>query len=286
MASLVLHPVTDQQLRSFEDESTHAVLLTGPIGSGKGTVARQLAAHLLQIKDNHLVDFPYFKLISPVDDKAITIEAVRELERFNSLKVPGDKLISRLIIIEDAHKLGREAQNALLKTLEEPPVGTVLILTATSSEALLPTIRSRVAVIDIKRPGRLQQAAFFAGEDHSEAAIQRALSVSGGLPGLVSALLNNTEHPLLPATEAARRLLGQSTYERLTTIDELAKQRGLALDTMFILQQMAHVSLQQAEGSAADRWQKVLTGSYKAAEALAGSAQPKLVLTALMLNLS
>jgi hypothetical protein len=100
----------------------------------------------------------------------------------------------------------------------------------------------------------------------------------------MSALLEQTEHPLLFATQQARQLLSQSAYERLLSVDELSKQRQLALDTMFILQQMAHVSLQSAAGETADKWQAVQAASYQAAEALAASAQPKLALANLMLS--
>jgi hypothetical protein len=99
------------------------------------------------------------------------------------------------------------------------------------------------------------------------------------------ALLEQTDHPLLLATERARQLLSQSTYERLLTVDELAKQPTLALDITFILRQMAHVRLQTATGAAAAKWQAVLAAAYQAAEALAASAQPKLALTNLMLCL-
>ena len=116
-------------------------------------------------------------------------------------------------------------------------------------------------------------------------AISKAYSISGGLPGLMHALLNESEHPLLEATEKARQLLSQTAYERLAMVDALAKDRALAMDVAMILQQMARISLQTATGQAAKKWQSVLEAGYEAAEALAASAQPKLALTKLMLSL-
>jgi hypothetical protein len=98
------------------------------------------------------------------------------------------------------------------------------------------------------------------------------------------ALLDNEDHPLKPAIELARELLQQSSYERLARVDELTKQKELTQDTLEVLQHMAELSLQQAEGRAALRWQHILKASYEASEALANSGQPKLVLTQLMLN--
>jgi len=99
------------------------------------------------------------------------------------------------------------------------------------------------------------------------------------------ALLYESEHPLLLATDHARRLLSQSAYERLTMVDELAKQKMLAIDICAILQHMAHLSLQTASGPVAKRWESVLKAAYEAGESLSVSAQPKLVLTKLMLSL-
>jgi hypothetical protein len=256
-------------------------LVVGPAGSGKRTVAQTLAERVLQIAE--LNSYPYQRLVTAENGSSIGIEAVRELEKFVSLKVPGDKTYNRVIIIEDAHLLTLEAQNALLKTLEEPPTGTLVMLTASHEQALLPTIRSRAQKLVVNRPERVAVEDYFA--EYEPESVRRAYAISGGLPGLMRALLDESEHPLRLATERARQLLSQPAYERLLSVDELSKQRELAVNICFILQQMAHVSLQTASGAAAKKWQTILRVAYQASESLANSAQPKLVLTNLMLNL-
>ena len=84
----------------------------------------------------------------------------------------------------------------------------------------------------------------------------------------MNALLEEDEHPLKLATEQARQLLSQPLYERLITIDALSKDKLLAADTVGILQRMARISLQNATGQAAKRWQSILAASYQATEAL------------------
>jgi hypothetical protein len=283
MKELLLHPTTRRQLEAFTTAPSHAVLLIGPSGSGKQAVANSLAETVLDLPAGSLGDYPY-QLSVTAADQAVGIEAVRAVERFLSLKVPRQTAYNRAIIIGGAKGITLEAQNALLKTLEEPPAGGLIILTTDHEQALLPTIRSRAQAIALKRPGRDAIEAHFRARNFAEPAIKQAYAISGGLPGLMSALLEQTEHPLLLATERARQLLSQSTYERLLTVDDLAKQRPLALDIAFILQQMAHLSLQTATGAAANKWQAVLTASYQAADALEHSAQPKLALTKLMLS--
>jgi replication-associated recombination protein RarA len=280
MAELVLHPATARQLESFVSSPGHAVVLIGPTGSGKRSLAYKTASHIL---GSDFENYAYKLIISSQNGTSIGIEAVRELEQFLSLKVPGQRAINRIIIIEDAHQLTTEAQNALLKTLEEPPKGSLLLLTASHEQALLPTIRSRVSAINVTRPDKPALRNAFSEADERQ--FNQAYAISGGLPGLLHALISETEHPLLQATETARALLQQNSYERLLRVDELSKQRQLALDVTFIMQQMAHVSLQSATEKTAQRWRNILEKSYAASEALSTSAQPKLVLTNLMLNL-
>jgi hypothetical protein len=261
-------------------------MLTGPTGSGKYTLAIRMAEAILRLPADGFVSHPYGLTIGPEEaGKAIGIESVRNLERFTSLKVPGKSAYDRVIVIDGAHLMTLEAQNALLKLLEEPPEGTVIILTVNHEQTMLPTIRSRAQSIPVGRLGRSDLERHFMGREFDAEAISRAYSISGGLPGLMHALLYESEHPLLLATDYARRLLSQSAYERLTMVDELAKQKMLAIDICAILQHMAHLSLQTASGPVAKRWESVLKAAYEAGESLSVSAQPKLVLTKLMLSL-
>jgi DNA polymerase-3 subunit delta' len=71
----------------------------------------------------------------------IKISSIRDIKRFLSINY--DEIPHKLILIEDAHLMGREAQNALLKSLEEPPQGVIFILISEKPEILLPTIKSR-----------------------------------------------------------------------------------------------------------------------------------------------
>lgn len=285
MKQLVLSPHTRDQIEAFTAKPAHALLLTGPTGSGKYSLARLLAEEVLRLQEGGFETYPYGLRIRSEDGKAIGIESARQLEQFLSLKVPGAEAYDRAVIIEDAHLLTTEAQNALLKTLEEPPEGTLLILTATHEQAVLPTIRSRTQLIPVGKMERSALEEHFIAQGFKAEAIQKTYAVSGGLPGLMYALLHDAEHPLAIATERARQLLSGTAFERLMVVDDLAKQKALAIDVMAIMQQMARLSLQTATGTAAQRWQSVLSASYEAGEALLANAQPKLVLTKLMLNL-
>lgn len=286
MNNLLLHVSTERLVDDYLKRPSHAITLVAPTGTGKHSLALMLASRLLNVDSSAISTQPYVKIITPIDGKAIGIESIRELEHFLSLKVPSRQAIHRVIILEEAQLLTLEAQNALLKTLEEPPAGTVFILTCAHEQALLPTIRSRSPRLIITRPDQESLSKYFNNKYPDAAAIKQALLISGGLPGLADAMLSlNDEHQLQPATELARQILAESMYDRLVRVDVLARDRALTLDVLYIIQQMAHLSLMTAKGAASARWLNILNSCYQAQSALLSNAQAKLVLLNLMLSL-
>jgi DNA polymerase-3 subunit delta' len=281
MNNLALHPSTKNQLDKIVLNPPHGILIVGPTGIGKFTIAIALAENLLGI--DNFESYPYGIVIKPLDSKTISIDVVRELQHFLSLKVIGNKIPNRVVIIENAQTLTIEAQNALLKTLEEPPVGTILILTVNYEQNLLPTIRSRVQAINVSKPSETVLKDKYI--DVNDSLFQKAYALSGGSPGLLHALIYEEDHPLLEATKIAREILSKSSYERLLLVDDLSKKRDTVNNILIILQQMAHFSLSSTNSKVSPKWERILSASYDAAEALSSNGQVKLVLTNLMLNI-
>jgi DNA polymerase III subunit delta' len=133
----------------------HAYLLIGPEGVGKKTVAFSLAQaiHCSEMEGDFCgrcpacvrvrnANHPDVRMIEPlVGKKEISIQQVREIEKELSYRsFSGGRKIA---IIDPATLLNTPAQNALLKTLEEPPQDSLLVLIAVSAGGLLPTVRSR-----------------------------------------------------------------------------------------------------------------------------------------------
>ena len=286
MSKLLLHKLARQTLTDLVERPPHALLLVAPSGSGKGAVAQLLASEMLGVQELNLKNHPYYKLVRPDERHTISIDAIRETIRFTTLRTTAKVGIRRVIVIEDGQSMTAEAQNALLKTLEEPPEGTMLILTATSERQLLPTVLSRLQIITLLLPDRKSITSYFLTEGYLGPAIEQAMLMSGGLPGLMQALLKNDEqHPLVEATRLARKVLGQTPFERLATIDELAKNKQICFDVLFILEQMASITMRQNNKNAdlLKRWQKILAASHSANKQLLANAQTKLVLLNFML---
>ena len=130
----------------------------------------------------------------------------------------------RVAVVEAAHRLNPDAQNALLKTLEEPPAGTCLILAADDEASLLPTVRSRCARYALA-PLALEEVARLLVErgltDPPRAASLARLAE--GRPGLAVALAHEPDAPLIE-DRLARTLLdlaAAGTAERLAAVPEL-----------------------------------------------------------------
>lgn len=280
---MLIHSRTRQSIEQYLLRPSHALLLVGPYGSGKLSLAHEIGARLLSVDDidNH----PYVLAVNPPEGESIGIDHVRQLESFLNLKVPGASTHNRLVVISDADRMTVEAQNALLKSLEEPPAGTVLIMTVSHGRAILPTLISRLQQITVARPSRSEIIQYFNGLGYDEQSVQTAYSVSGGLPGLMHSMLTQNDHDLLRATSAARQFLSSSLYERLIMTQDLTRDKDSLKAMLHVLQQMAHVSLAKADSAAAKKWHNVSSVSYEAADCLQKSAQPKLVSTYLALNI-
>jgi DNA polymerase-3 subunit delta' len=154
----------------------HAYLFVGAAGLGKKTIGLSLAkaihcsvasgdfcgecADCARIQaGNH----PDVRLIEPLaGKKEISIQQIRELEKeLNLRSFSGNK---KIVILDPATLMNLSAQNALLKTLEEPPNDSLLILIAASVGELLPTLRSRCLRVSFAPLARDQVAAFLVSE--------------------------------------------------------------------------------------------------------------------------
>ncbi|MCA9329940.1 hypothetical protein KDA11_04795 [Candidatus Saccharibacteria bacterium] len=276
---------TKKAIDQYIAKPSHALLINGASGSGKGNVAEYIASNLLQVNAKILESYPY---LLHIIDQPIIIDNVRSAQRFMQLKVPGVNTIKRIVIVENTQTMGIDAQNSFLKLLEEPPKDTVIILTATSSKLLLPTISSRTQKITIQPPS-LQSAQKYYGDKYSNASIQKAYYLSEGHVGLMQALLSeDDDHPLVSAINVAKSLLAKDKFYRLSQIDTIAKtnQEQIILKA---LERICHTALLQSvvkqNQSTIKAWKNRLQLIIDTEDMQKHNPSTKLLLTNLFLNL-
>lgn len=207
----------------------HAILITGPARVGKTTLARDLAAALLcedpdrdrrpcracrgcrrVASGNH----PDLHVLSPEgpggqvrigDHDDPDPGTVRHLIRELSL-LPAEASV-RVAIVESAHRMNGDAQNALLRTLEEPPPSTVIVLCADDEDRLLPTIRSRCLRVRLGPVGSRPIEDLLGASGIADAPTAAHLArLAGGRPGLALALARDPE-TVRASAEMRRRLI-------------------------------------------------------------------------------
>src|SRR5437660_11910668 len=184
----------------------HAYCLIGEEGIGKAAVARALAEELLlgEGQPSRLEVHPDFWS----DDRAeaISIDEIRfhpergaqahdqSLQQFLSLKPFVAPL--RVALLANAERMTEAAQNCLLKTLEEPPPNTVLILTTAYPDHLLPTCLSRCQIIGMSPVGRSAVVDFIAARQGSAEEAEALAGLAHGRPGWAVRALTDREWAL------------------------------------------------------------------------------------------
>ncbi|QQR68507.1 MAG: DNA polymerase III subunit delta' [Alphaproteobacteria bacterium] len=198
----------------------HAWILAGPPGIGKASLAFAMSRFVLEGGTRDALGTmreqdPVFRLVSagshpdlltierPMDAKGehqkaeIPVDSVRQLGDFLS-KATSRAGGWRVVIVDGAQSLNRHGQNALLKNLEEPPGRSLILLTTTHPQSLLPTIRSRCRVLPLLplTPAEMNEVLRGQTDDLSPSDLSLMTALAQGAPGRLLALLEAGGPPL------------------------------------------------------------------------------------------
>jgi DNA polymerase III subunit delta' len=246
----------------------HAWLLAGRRGVGKGSFALAAARALVGAADGEGAHHPDIHTLTyaPKDDKeerkradgkpfelarSIRIAQIRAMQsRLGTRPTMGER---RAIIIDPADDLERNAANALLKSLEEPPVGTYFLLVVHSPARLLPTIRSRCRVLRFptvpdSEMDRLLRDLSPQADDPTRAA---AIAAAAGSPG---AALQFVDMELGKVAQAMRDILerGDADFRLRGTLAGLIGARPDRDRIRAVLELARSVVAQRLDGAMAD----------------------------------
>ena len=160
------------------NQITHSYLMIGIQGIGKKLLAKEYAKVILG--SNDIINNPDFLCIEP-DGNSIKIDQIRNLQK----EIQEKPIISnkKVYIIDDADLMTKEAQNCLLKTLEEPPKFAVIILIGSNENAFLPTIKSRCMILHFNILSDLEIKSYLQEQYNELNVTQSMLDIAGGSIG-------------------------------------------------------------------------------------------------------
>lgn len=181
---------------------SHSYLFSGEDGVGKKLFAKEFAKMILCLSDDKYcnkcsscIKFdsennPDFVMLQP-DGNSIKIAQIREMQE-NVYKKP---IVSnkKVFIIDDSDKMTEEAQNSLLKTLEEPPEYIIIILVASNENKLLNTIKSRCLKIGFNNINKTELMQYISSEKIMENPSDNLLAMSNGSIGKLIKINQNLE---------------------------------------------------------------------------------------------
>ena len=262
----------------------HAYLLTGPAGVGRRTLALRLAQALncqspvapgvpcrtcrvcKQIEAGQNIDLMVIQAES--EGGTLKVEQVREVQKFLSMKPYLSPY--KTVIFLRFQEANANAQNALLKTLEEAPSYGLLLLTADNAEQLLPTIISRCEILRL-RPLLVNAVEEFLLTQNIEAAQAHLLAhLSGGRPGYALRLAADKKSLdfRVEKLDDLTRMLAAKRRERFNYAEKLVKDKDSFRQTLLIwLSYWRDVLLKTAHAQAAitnaDRAEEIGSLAYQ-----------------------
>jgi DNA polymerase III subunit delta' len=211
------------------DQVAHAYGFFGASGIGKRFMAQRFAEQLMQSQNLEPGKHPNFFVIDADADKktgekkSLSVEKIRALR--SALSTTNTIEGRSVIIIEDADRMTVAAQNALLKTLEEPRSNTTIILLSTSQDALLETITSRLVGIRFNRAGHEEICEALQSRGAPRDLAHRLAGMSCGRPGVAIRLHEDTEYrkEVEEIVEDLEKMLSAGDARALVAAEKIAK---------------------------------------------------------------
>lgn len=217
----------------------HAVLLSGPRGVGKKTFARILAAAILCEEENPCFRCPschkalegihpdITEVTEYIKHRSFPIDEVRRIRR--EAYVSPNESDKRIFILANVDSMGIEAQNAMLKIIEEPPPHAMFIMTVQDTGALLQTVLSRVVTIPIS-PVDDKTCKEYVAKQVPNVDVETACAISQGSIGKAMEILQNEKlkKAMDTAIEIVKTAVKGDRYETLRVLTSVAQSSELS----------------------------------------------------------
>ncbi len=251
-------PIRTLRRSIVSGKTPHAYLFSGPLGVGKHTTARILAAALncTESADDACgqcnscrkiekdVHPDVFEVTFPEGKKNIPVDSIRELEARLALRPHEGR--AKVVIVDPADRMTEAAANALLKTLEEPKPERYLILITSRLSVLLPTVRSRCQSVRFGAlPSETVETLLLKAGVPREKAAQAAALSDGSMTSAVSYVDERVEERVDHLIAFLASAVDATPLTGLGVVEELKKEKSGAREETLTLIQTAPMVLSE-----------------------------------------
>ena len=201
----------------------HGLLIQGPGGCGEPLLAEHLVRRILSLEDDRPareIAHPDLRWVATEDAAFIVVDQIRAVSDF--LVQRPQRGPSKLVVIDEAERMNPNAANALLKSLEEPPADSFVVLVTSASERLLPTVRSRCQSVAVQAPDTKQATQWLVEQGIDTTVAEHFTLEYGGAPYHILQAVQREQEPLWPALMQAR------SSADLTSLSERLRNENLA----------------------------------------------------------
>lgn len=252
----------------------HAIIIDGAEGTGKKTLADIISKYCICIGNvpNHKkpcglcsgcikAEHGSHPDIYKIDGKVSGMLSIDNIRKMRSdVYVKPNEAPAKVYILSDCDKMLAPAQNALLKILEEPPGDVVFILTVSSANMLLQTVRSRARVFSLFPAGIKEAAEYLKNnsENNYESCLDIAENCGGNIGIMLERLKENEDEARTLANDILKAVGMSSEYNLLLLTSKLSTSRDFAVRTLDCMLELISLAIKESLG--------IETGSQSAAE--------------------
>lgn len=258
--------ITEELSRTMASgELPHAIIIDGAKGTGKRTLADILSRYCVCTADENRPcgkcsacvkalhgNHPDISISDGDKTGELSVDAVRRI-RADAFIMPNEAPM-KAYILQNCDKMLPAAQNAFLKVLEEPPANVVFIMTVTSANMLLQTVRSRARLYSLFPPSPEEAAEYAAGlypERDKGELLQLSQLCDGNIGKIISTIENDDQEAAMLAQEIISAVTRSTEYDLLVLTNRMCRDRAFAASVLDSLSELSSEALRCSLGLSA-----------------------------------
>ena len=278
-----------KQIDLFLKDPSNSLVIESNAQESGIEITNDLVKKLLGLNENNdLENYSYFYKIEKNKKNTVAIDDIRDLIKKLTLKSLNKNQINRVALIIDGELMSEEAQNSILKLLEEPPKDTVIIILTKSIKALKPTIISRSAIIKLTKPTYDEFTQYFSNDDSEQDSKNKYDLTDGNSDYFNKYLEKNVNLSSSDDIILIKKFLASNKLDRLLMINDFCSDNLIFENLIFTLRNIIKIGFDnsiQKNNNQTKMWISYLKAIEMTENGFASLVNRKLLFTNLCLNM-